>query len=258
MTLIIGIKCKDGIVMGADGGATLGDVTQFTVMQPTKKLEIISESVVIGTSGHVGLGQQFRAATEKVWQDTKLVQQKSAEAGKRLSEALWNCAVMEWQRAAIVARSASIVAQRGTSFQVAIALAVSGEPCLFQFDRKCSPEEATEHLPFFAIGSTQKTAETFLAFIREVLWKKNTVPSLADSRFAVFWTLQHCIRISPGGISEPKQIVTLENTKMGWRARELSEPEITHHSHMVNEIEKHIEEFAQQFKQPGKEEISIP
>ena len=67
MTLIVGIKSRDGIVMGADGGATLGDIPQTTVMQPIKKLEIISESVVIGTSGHVGLGQQFRAAIEKVW-----------------------------------------------------------------------------------------------------------------------------------------------------------------------------------------------
>lgn len=258
MTLIIGIECKDGIVMGADGGATLGDVTQFTVMQPTKKLKIISESVIIGTSGQVGLGQQFKAATEKVWQDKKLVGQKSTGAGKELSKALWECAVIEWQRAAITRGSAPVVAQMGTNFQIAIALPVSGKPCLFQFDRKCSPEETTEDLPFFAIGSAQKTAETFLAFIREVLWKKNTVPSLADGRFAAFWTLEHCIRISPGGISEPKQIATLENTKKGWRARELSEPEITHHSGMVNEIEKHIEEFVQQFKQPGKEEINIP
>lgn len=254
MTLIVGIKSRDGIVMGADGGATLGDVPQTTVMQPIKKLEIISESVVIGTSGHVGLGQQFRTAIKKLWQDKKLAQQKSVEAGKILSAALWNCAAIEWQKAAIIARSAPMVAQSGTSFQVTIALSISGKPCLFQFDRKCSPEAATEHLPFFAIGSAQKTAETFLAFIREVLWKRNTIPSLADGRFAVFWTLEHCIRISPGGISEPKQIVTLENTKKGWRARELSDSELTDHSYMVKEIEEHIRKY----KHPEEKAITIP
>lgn len=254
MTLIIGINSRDGIVMGADGGATLGDIQQTTVMQPIKKLEIISESVVIGTSGHVGLGQQFRAAIEKVWQNKGFVHQKSVEAGKILGAALWNCAVIEWQKAAIIARSAPIVAQRGTSFQVTIALPVSGKPCLFQFDSKCSPEAATEHLPFFAIGSAQKTAETFLAFIRQVLWKRNTIPSLADGRFAVFWTLEHCIRISPGGISDPKQIITLENTKNGWQARELPDSKLLDHSYMVEEIEEHIGKYKHLEEKP----ITIP
>lgn len=254
MTLVIGIKCRNGIVMGADGGATLGDVPHATVMQPTKKLEIISEAVIIGVSGHVGLGQQFRGAIDNLWQNKKLAGKESVEAAKILSEDLWKCAEPEWKKARLIAPLDPQAAQIGVSFQIAIALPVSGEPCLFQFDRKCSPEEATEHLLFFAIGSAQATAETFLAFIRQVLWKENTIPSLADGRFAAFWTLEHCIRISPGGISGPKQIVTLEKTKKTWRARELSDHEITDHSYMVEELEKHIAKY----KQPEEKEIPIP
>ena len=51
MTLIIGIKCKDGIVLGADGAATLGAMGQRTILQPMKKLEIISSAMVLGVSG---------------------------------------------------------------------------------------------------------------------------------------------------------------------------------------------------------------
>jgi 20S proteasome alpha/beta subunit len=40
MTLIIGIKCSDGIVMGADGAATFGSLGQQTIRQGTKKLEV--------------------------------------------------------------------------------------------------------------------------------------------------------------------------------------------------------------------------
>ncbi len=38
MTLIIGIKCSDGIVMGADGAATFATLGQPTIRQETKKL----------------------------------------------------------------------------------------------------------------------------------------------------------------------------------------------------------------------------
>lgn len=256
MTLIVGIKCKDGVVMGADGGATLGSLRVKTVMQPMKKLDIISKLMIIGVSGHVGLGQEFRVAVERTLQDPKFLQQKPIEAGRVLGKALWDYAQIRWQKAAIIRASDPRVAEMVTSFQVAMALPISGEPRLFQFDRDCSPEEASG-LPFFAIGSAQQAAENFLAFVRLVAWK-DTIPSLSDGRFAVFWTLEHCIRISPGGISEPKQIVVLENTEKGWQARELLKTEITDHFNMVTAMEENIEEFVRQLRHPGKEVIPIP
>lgn len=41
MTLIIGIKCRDGIVMGADGAATFEALGQHTIRQETTKLDIL-------------------------------------------------------------------------------------------------------------------------------------------------------------------------------------------------------------------------
>lgn len=64
MTLIVGIKCDDGIVLGADGAATLGVMGQSTVRQATKKLDILKESVVVGVSGPVGLAQRIRGEIE--------------------------------------------------------------------------------------------------------------------------------------------------------------------------------------------------
>ncbi len=58
MTLIVGLKCSDGIVLGADGAATLGVMGHQTARQTTKKLTILSESVVVGVSGPVGLAQR--------------------------------------------------------------------------------------------------------------------------------------------------------------------------------------------------------
>lgn len=61
MTLIVGIKCADGVVMGADGAATLGNpvVGQATVTQPVSKLHIVDNRILMGGSGAVGLSQLY-------------------------------------------------------------------------------------------------------------------------------------------------------------------------------------------------------
>ena len=64
MTLIVGFKCSDGIVMGADGAATFGNLGQGIIRQPIKKLEIIGNYTILGISGKVGLGQMFKAELE--------------------------------------------------------------------------------------------------------------------------------------------------------------------------------------------------
>src|SRR5690348_1989467 len=65
MTLIAGIKCKDGVVLGADGAATYGVMGQRTIRQPFKKKIKVLKEMVIGTSGPVGLGQRLAGSLEQ-------------------------------------------------------------------------------------------------------------------------------------------------------------------------------------------------
>ena len=65
MTLILGIRCTDGIVLGADGSATLGALGTYTARQQSvKKLRIVRDKIVFGLSGPVGLGQLLCAGVE--------------------------------------------------------------------------------------------------------------------------------------------------------------------------------------------------
>ena len=55
--------------MGADAGTTLGDpVGNFTVMLPTAKLGILNNTVIMGVSGDVGMGQLYR---DCIWKASK-------------------------------------------------------------------------------------------------------------------------------------------------------------------------------------------
>jgi ATP-dependent protease HslVU (ClpYQ) peptidase subunit len=74
MTLIIGIRCKEGVVLGADGAATLTNAQlQPTIQMPVKrKLQIFSGQVVVGVSGDVGLAQRFGQAIGDAWANKSL------------------------------------------------------------------------------------------------------------------------------------------------------------------------------------------
>jgi len=58
MTLIVAMKCSDGVVVGADSAATLGSFGEQTVKEIATKLYIVKDSLILGLSGPVGLAQR--------------------------------------------------------------------------------------------------------------------------------------------------------------------------------------------------------
>jgi hypothetical protein len=240
MTLIVGIKCEEGIVLGADGAATFGVMGQTTIRQATKKLDIMEGCVVIGVSGPIGLGQRIRGDVQTLWQEKKLGGRKPHEAMTILRGALLGHVTPEMQMAQL---SRNVIGQVGITSALCatiIALPVAKHASLFQFDQNCSPEEATENLPFVSIGSGQPIADPFLAFIRRIFWP-NRLPKIGEGILATTWTLSHAIATSPGGVSDPTQIVLLEQVKGDWRARELEHQELQEHKQAVDYAENYLQ-----------------
>jgi 20S proteasome alpha/beta subunit len=64
MTLLVGILCSDGAVIAADRQTTHGSLGRQTVGQTTVKVTPIKAKVLLASSGHRGLGQQFCHALE--------------------------------------------------------------------------------------------------------------------------------------------------------------------------------------------------
>lgn len=239
MTLIIGILCSDGIVVGADGAATyttsLGQIR--TITQPTPKLRIIGEQVILGLSGPLGLGQSYVEEIEpQVRNRNYLCPWKTVpEARKFLQENLWKHAELSWKRAEIVSKTVGQHAMVECLHQTIVAFPIGDNPHLLQLNHQCHPEEATSNLPFIAIGSGQPTADPFLAFIRRTFWP-NSPPALTDGIFAVAWALDYSIKAQPGGISDPKQIIILEKENGKWKANQLTQDELGEHMQMITTI----------------------
>lgn len=261
MTLIIGILCQDGIVVGSDGAATYATTLgqNRTIIQPTTKLKIVGDQVILGVSGPIGLGQSYDAEIEsKVRGTQNQVTWKTIEQAKdSLQECFWKHAKIAWERAELAAKTVGPGAALGDALhQTVVALPIADRPYLVQFNEKCHPEEASRDLPFLSVGSGQPTADPFLAFLRRTLWR-DALPSLQDGILATLWTLEYAIKATPGGIAEPIQIAVLRKENDGkWRAKILSEDTIGQDREMVKALEDELAALTKRlFTAPPKEPI---
>lgn len=230
--------------MGADGAATLGALGNNTVRQPVKKLTAIDNSIIVGVSGPIGLGQVFVGTIEQLWTARAFSNRRPHEAMTIIRDQLWPHAEKHFKAAANAAPvlGAQIAAQNALSHSV-VALPVAREACLFQFDQQCGPEQATANLPFVAIGSGQPLADPFLAFLRHVFWK-DSLPNMSEGIFAAVWSLEHAIRSNPGGVAEPMQLMTLSlDQQHRGSVKEFDREELEEHRQAVKSAETYLADF---------------
>jgi hypothetical protein len=221
---------------------SLGSLVASTFQQPVKKLSQISDCVIIGTSGPVGLGQRFRGVMEDIWESKKLSGKKTHEAMLLLRTAFWAQAEPEFNVAKSAVQLLGQKALEGALSYTLVALPLNKEPCLIQFDHQCAPEIATRHLPFIAIGSGQALADTFLAFLRRIFWS-DRAPRITDGVLATIWSLGQAIRTNPGGVGNPIQIMTLQKTNGGMKVTELGEPDFEEHRQAITAAEESLRNF---------------
>jgi 20S proteasome alpha/beta subunit len=229
LTLIIGILCSDGVVMAADGAATLGfPGNGITVRQSVRKLNIIDGKAILGVSGAVGLGQRFAREVEKYLAAGKL----NTGSGARpvdVGVAIGNLFKAHIQPELNIAQySARMVpdAHQGAITTTLLACRVSHEYALIEFDLNGAPEVKTEELWFSSVGSGESIADPLLAFLGNVCgWRNGKRPTLSQGRFAATWVLKHAIETNPGGVADPRQLAVLSGSDRNWSARLLTDEE---------------------------------
>jgi ATP-dependent protease HslVU (ClpYQ) peptidase subunit len=259
MTLIIGIKCKDGVLMASDGAATLGSMGIPTARQPSDKLAILQDKIIVGVSGFVGLGQRFTNEIDKLSQDTNFQQKNAIDAMVAISEKLREHINTEVRAAVSMMQLIGVQnAQQDALSATLVAIPIQNESELFQYTQQGSPERATEELPFVSIGIGQQLADPFLGFIRRIFWP-NGCPTINEASFAAYWTLKHSISLSPGGIADPLQMTALIKNGDNWVTKEYSPQEINDHEPFVGAAEDSLRRFKENMQsEENAEEIPQP
>jgi 20S proteasome alpha/beta subunit len=198
MTAIVGVLCRDGLVIGTDSSMTFGSgMGDRTIEQPAEKLKIYADSIIVAGTGQVGLGQRFgfiveKAYSEKVFLGTQPCTNVGTELCKRTLTDFSSTGVRPGQYGALVG------------------FVLGDKPYLCEFPvSDFQPEFKTETMWYCSMGSGQPITDPFLALMREVFWSLGR-PSVQDATFAVTWALDHAIKINPGGINAPVRIAVLE------------------------------------------------
>ncbi len=246
MTLIIGILCQDGIVVGSDGAATMSVMGQQTARQSVKKLYLLTSPIpmIVGVSGSMGMSQRITNVFSKFnYSGANCLPPKPIEAMTIIRHQLWTECIQPEIKIANEAKNLfGPVSINDANCACIAALPVSSKLSLISFNQQGTPELATKDIPFVAIGSGQFCADPFLAFIKRIYWS-DRLPNLSEGMFATFWTLDHAIKTSPGGIAEPKQIAVLEIKGSKTICRELTKEETGPIEQAVKEAENRLKDL---------------
>lgn len=234
MTILVGVKCTDGVVIGADSVATSAAGPQSVMqIQSNDKIRIFDGKVICAATGAIGLAQRLRyhvhaAAVGGVFTNLS-VHEAAGNISKRF---LTDCANT------LVARHP----QRGIQFGALIAVHIKGEARLIEYASiDFQPEIKEDNLFYVSMGSGQHLADPFLAFVSRVLWRGKQ-PTVDEAKFGVYWALDHTIKLAPGGIGEPIHVATLRDTGGAWAAQEMVDTQEA--AQFISELESHIGEFA--------------
>ena len=246
MTALVGIYCKDGIVIGADSAATSATAGgQRTIEQPVMKIDIIDDRIIIAGTGQVGMGQRFCHQVRSLWADKKVPCNDEFVFSKALAQiarkdfADTGCA--QGQYGALVAFACK------TGRQL-VEYAVSD----FQ------PELKNKNMWYVSMGSGQFIIDPFLGLFREVFWGDDP-PSVQDAIFATTWMLDHAVKVNPGGVNAPIRIAVLEQVRGDWKARLLSDDELLEHQGGVAAAKEALRHYKDRLvTDDGAEAVPVP
>lgn len=254
MTLIIGALCNDGIIIGSDGATTLNTTLgQLTARLPTKKLTTIDSKLIVGISGPVGLIQRVTNRIENLWKSNQFANKDKIQSAEIIRNSIVDPIAEEFK----ISTKFGALGQSAFNSSLCHSL-VAGvfkkELSLIQFFEKGDPELATAQVPFICIGSGQSLADPFLAFLKRIFWSATSI-NLSDGTFAVLWALKHSINVSPGGVSEPIQLMQLTYSNSTVSIVEIERNQVREIEESIQRAEDSLKNFRNFFTDQTSAEI---
>jgi hypothetical protein len=235
VTVLVGVRCTDGVVIGADSIATsaMGQLPLIH-LESEPKIRIFDKAVIVATTGAVGFTQRLHFHIEAAIKGNVFTNFTAREATvnipKRFLPEVQESNATKW-------------GNDGLRFGALMAAAVKDGPFLAEFGTTdFQPEIKTGKLFFVSMGSGQMLADPFLAFVCRVLWD-NKMPDVDHGKFGVYWVLAHTIKLASGHVGPPIRLATLRQTQGAWVAAEQDTQESAQY---IDELEKHIGGFAPQ------------
>lgn len=120
------------------------------------------------------------------------------------------------------------------------------------------PELKADHprLWYVTMGSSQHITDPFLAFLRDIFWRESQ-PTVKQATFAVLWTLEHAIKVNPGGVNGPPRLAMVQ--RLGEvEARLLTEAELDEHREAIELARQGLRSVLQTLGGPAPTTPDVP
>ena len=255
MTLIIGIRCTDGVVMGADGAMTFAygnDSRSATIMQTYRqKIKIYDRQhlkAIVAGSGEIGLSQRFENIVDNQHWSAKSYNKQTIETGTDIaSKALKDFAKTKLDQELVHQFSALMAMPHKANNKISFELIEFSSGNL-------RPEVKQGDNWYVSIGSGKFIADTLLGFMRSVYWK-NEQPDSQNGIFVTHLILKLACEMAPSGIAPPIQLAVLSNNNESQPlARVLTDEELQESLSAVENALEHYGKYpASQLEGVGKE-----
>jgi len=230
VTSIIGIYCKDGVVIGADSATTFGNGRIPTIEQPSEKIEVIADKILVAGTGEVGLNQRF-CNQIKIAYESKLFKDSEIECCRNIS------------RNALIDFEQTGIKIPNINYGALVAFPIHDKHYLCEFGiNTIQPELKTKKIWYVSMGCTQGITDPFLAFIREIFWE-NELPNINEAIFAIYWTIDHAIKVNPGGVNGPISIAILEKSNGSFSPRKLTDEDLFEHIQNIEDAKKALKDY---------------
>jgi 20S proteasome alpha/beta subunit len=243
MTLIIGLCCSDGIVLGADDAAIFGNDRTSTIRAAFKKIRIVDGVSALSVAGTSGLLQQYEDAVMGTHKNDAFLNSRPVEAMNMLRDEFMARTNAQFRVAQMLERELGQRAWDSSSAEIVVATRTGGKYRLYHYDKRMSPEEITNELPFVAIGSGQQTADPFIAHLRRIYYAKQC-PDIALGVMTVVWTLKHAAETGATNVGSGRQIVTLSSDGDVAIISELPDEQLQEHYEFIDRAEETMRSLA--------------
>ncbi len=199
MTLIVGIPCSDGVVIGTDSAVTAGSI----VLPGMSKVHSVADCALVSCAGNVGPGQRFLNVVSERYRADQVLGTNGTliEEGNELAAKAFRI----FQSTGWIGGECSSVVALGLDHGVK-------EWGMIRFHFSSEPGPATvevmQDIPFMALGSGRDAAMPLLAFVRKVFWS-GLQPSIVDAIFAIAFVMETAIEIAASGVGGKLQVGVL-------------------------------------------------
>ena len=253
MSLIIGLCCSDGIVLGADDAAIFGNDRTPTIRAAFKKIRIVDGASAISVAGTNGLLQQYEDVIVSAHKDDAFASSRPVQAMNILRDEFMARTNAQFQVAQMLERELGQRAWDSCSAEIVVATRIGTKYRLYHYDKRMSPQEVTDELPFVAIGSGQQTADPFIAHLRRIYYAKQC-PDIALGVMTVVWTLKHAAETGAPNVGTGRQIVTLSIDGDATVVSELPDEQLQEHYEFIDRAEETMRSVVR----PTWREVSQP